>query len=150
MITWSEEKIIDANIEKIWNLFADENIQKIMPKVERHRLIEKQPHEVGAKHEQTYREGKRAETYVVETLAYEDRDDKKFKKTSFVLGGAFQVTFAIALEKIGKDRTKFTYSGQNKGINFVGRAMLKLGSEKSNMRVVHEFMGKVEQQALKN
>lgn len=45
--------------------------------------------------------------------------------------------------------TKFIYEGQNKGVNFVGRAMLKLGSDKSNNKVVQEFMQKVEQEALK-
>ncbi|MGW6252416.1 hypothetical protein ACWF7H_16345 [Peribacillus butanolivorans] len=51
--------------------------------------------------------------------------------------------------KIDDTHTKFIYEGQNKGVNFVGKAMLKLGSEKSNNKVVQEFMQKVEQEALK-
>ncbi|KMM39335.1 SRPBCC family protein [Guptibacillus hwajinpoensis] len=148
MIKWKEEIIIEANIEKVWSLFSDENIKRIMPKVEEHHLIEKREDEVGAKHKQTYREGKRLETYIVETLAYEDLVDKKLKKISFVLGKAFEVTLTFTLLKIDDTHTKFIYEGQNKGVNFVGRAMLKLGSEKSNLKVVNEFMERVNKEAL--
>ncbi|MFJ5770290.1 SRPBCC family protein [Psychrobacillus sp. NPDC093180] len=148
MIKWKEETIIEANIEKVWSLFLDKNIYKIMDKVEDHVLIEKQENEVGAKHRQSYREGKRVETYIVETLAYEDLPEKKHKKVSFVLGKAFEITFSFTLYKIDDNQTKFVYEGQNKGVNFVGRAMLKLGSEKSNNKVVQEFMEKVEREAL--
>ncbi|WP_394173438.1 SRPBCC family protein [Guptibacillus hwajinpoensis] len=148
MIQWKEEIIIEANIEKVWSLFSDENIKRIMPKVEEHHLIEKREDEVGAKHKQTYREGKRLETYIVETLAYEDLVDKKLKKISFVLGKAFEITLTFTLLKIDDTHTKFIYEGQNKGVNFVGRAMLKLGSEKSNLKVVNEFMERVNKEAL--
>jgi hypothetical protein len=147
VIHWKEEKVIEKNIEKVWSLFLDKNIKKIMPKVEEHILIEKKENEVGAKHQQKYREGKRVETYIVNTLAYEDLEDKKFKQISFVLGKAFEITFSFTLLKIDESHTKFIYEGQNKGVNFVGRAMLKLGSEKSNNIVVKEFMQKVEQEA---
>ncbi|GGA42860.1 SRPBCC family protein [Psychrobacillus lasiicapitis] len=149
MIKWKEETIIEANIEKVWSLFKDKNIHKIMDKVEEHVLIEKQENEVGAKHRQSYREGKRVETYIVKTLAYEDLPEKKHKKVSFVLGKAFEITFSFTLNKMDDHHTKFIYEGQNKGVNFVGRAMLKLGSEKSNNKVVQEFMEKVEREALK-
>ncbi|MCO0600806.1 SRPBCC family protein [Peribacillus butanolivorans] len=149
MIQWKEEIIIESNIEKVWSLFFDKNIKKIVDKVEEHTLIEKKEEEVGAKHRQSYREGKRLETYIVETLKYEDLEDKKQKQISFVLGKAFEITLTFTLLKIDDTHTKFIYEGQNKGVNFVGRAMLKLGSEKSNNKVVQEFMQKVEQEALK-
>ncbi|TQR14713.1 SRPBCC family protein [Psychrobacillus soli] len=149
MIKWKEEAIIERNIEEVWSLFMDKNIHKIMDKVEDHVLIEKQENEVGAKHRQSYREGKRVETYIVETLAYEDLPEKKYKKISFVLGKAFEITFSFTLDKMDDNHTKFIYEGQNKGVNFVGRAMLKLGSEKSNNKVVQEFMEKVNREALK-
>jgi hypothetical protein len=149
VIQWNEETIIEANIEKVWSLFFDENIKKIMPKVEEHTIIEKTEVEVGAKHQQKYREGKRVETYIVETLAFEDSPDKKHKQISFVLGKAFNISLTFTLIKIDENHTKFIYEGQNEGVNFVGRAMLKLGSEKSNNLVVKEFMDKVEQEALK-
>ncbi|WNS76186.1 SRPBCC family protein [Bacillus sp. DTU_2020_1000418_1_SI_GHA_SEK_038] len=149
MIQWKEEIVIATNIEKVWSLFLDKNIKKIMPKVEEHTLIEKREEDVGAKHRQTYREGKRLETYIVDTLAYEDLAEKKQKQISFVLGKAFEITLAFTLFKIDDTHTKFIYEGQNKGVNFVGRAMLKLGSEKSNNKVVEEFMEKVKEEALK-
>ncbi|WP_347551183.1 SRPBCC family protein [Pseudalkalibacillus hwajinpoensis] len=120
-----------------------------MPKVEEHVLIEKKENEVGAKHRQTYREGKRLETYTVETLAYEDNKDSKVKRISFVLGKAFEITLGFTLEKLDKNSTKFVYEGQNKGVNFVGRAMLKLSRPKDQMNVVQEFMERVEKEALK-
>lgn len=149
MIQWKEEITIEANIEKVWDLFSDQNIKRIMPKVEEHTLIEKTEKEVGAKHQQKYREGNRVETYVVETLAYEDHEDKKLKQTSFVIGKAFEANLTFALYKLDENHTRFVYEGQNKGINFVGRAMLKLSNEKSNLKVVHEFLQTVEREAKK-
>ncbi|PAE41527.1 SRPBCC family protein [Bacillus sp. 7884-1] len=149
MIQWKEEKMIEVNIEKVWSLFFDENIKKIMPKVEEHTIIEKTEVEVGAKHQQKYREGKRVETYIVETLAFEDSPDKKHKQISFVLGKAFKISLGFTLLKIDEQHTKFIYEGINEGVNFVGRAMLKLGSEKSNKIMLKEFMDKVEQESLK-
>ncbi|MBD1381835.1 SRPBCC family protein [Metabacillus arenae] len=149
MIHWKEETMIETNIEDVWSLFFDKNIKKIMPKVEEHVLIEGKEEEVGAKHQQKYREGKRLETYIVDTLAFEDFEDKKLKQISFVLGKAFEITLTFTLLKIDETHTKFIYEGQNKGVNFVGRAMLKLGSQKSNNNVVNAFMQKVEQESLK-
>ncbi|MCX7571855.1 SRPBCC family protein [Tumebacillus sp. DT12] len=149
MIRWKEETILEANIEHVWALFSDQNIKRIMPKVEEHTLVEKTEREVGAKHQQTYREGKRVETYIVETTAYEESEDKKRKQTSFVLGKAFEITTTFTLYKIDETHTRFEYEGQNKGVNFVGRAMLKLGSKESNNKVVEEFMQRVKEEAMK-
>ncbi|MBM7702824.1 SRPBCC family protein [Metabacillus iocasae] len=148
MIQWKEEIVIETNIENVWALFSDQHIKRIMPKVEEHTLIEKNEHQIGAKHRQTYREGKRVETYIVETLDYEDDPERKYKKITFVLGKAFEITLSFCLVKINETHTKFIYEGQNKGVNFVGRAMLKLGSEKSNRRVVEEFMQRVREEAI--
>lgn len=149
MLKWKSEKDIPANIEKVWSLFSDENIKRIMPKVENHTLIEKQEHEVGAKHQQTYREGKRLETYIVETLAYEDLPNKKHKEIQFIIGKAFEIRLSYTLLKLDETNTTIIYEGHNKGVNFVGRAMLKLGSEKSNNKVVEEFLQRVYDEALK-
>lgn len=149
MIQWKEETILEANIEHVWALFSDQNIKRIMPKVEEHTLVKKTEREVGAKHQQTYREGKRVETYIVETTAYEESEDKKRKQTSFVLGKAFEITTTFTLYKIDETHTRFVYEGQNKGVNFVGRAMLKLGSKESNNKVVEEFMQRVKEEAMK-
>ncbi|MFT4415514.1 SRPBCC family protein [Fredinandcohnia humi] len=150
MIQWKEETIIESNIENVWSLFSDRNIKRIMPKVEEHILIEKTEEEVGAKHRQTYREGKRVETYIVETLAYENLIDRKHKQICFVLGKAFEVSLSFTLLKVDEATTRFIYEGHNKGVNFVGRAMLKLGGQKGNDDVVTEFMNRVRDEALKN
>ena len=149
MIQWKEEIVINKNIEHVWSLFLDKNIKKIMPKVEEHTLIEKKEHEVGAKHKQKYREGKRVETYIVETLAYEDREDKKKKQIRFVLGKAFEISLTFTLLKNEQDATTFIYEGSNKGVNFIGRAMMKLSSQKGNDDVVKEFLQRVQTEAMK-
>lgn len=149
MIQWKEQMIIHRNIEHVWSLFLDKHIKKIMPKVEEHTLIEKKENEVGAKHQQKYREGKRVETYIVETIAYEDTKDKKKKQIRFVLGKAFEITLTFTLLKVDEENTTFIYEGQNKGVNFVGRAMLKLSSQKSNDTVVKEFLQRVQEEAMK-
>ncbi|SDW96828.1 SRPBCC family protein [Paenibacillus sp. CF384] len=149
MLAWKEETTIHAPIEKVWDLFSDRNINRIMPKVEEHTLIEKSEKEAGAKHRQKYREGKRVETYIVDTLVYEDLPDSKRKTIHFVLGKAFEITLTFTVVRVDDTRTTFIYEGQNKGVNFVGRAMLKLGSQKANLKVVHEFMALVDQEARK-
>jgi hypothetical protein len=148
MLEWKEETVIKANIEKVWSLFLDKNIKSIMPKVEEHILIERKENEVGAKHRQTYREGKRKETYIVETVAYEDTKEKKNKQIRFVLGKSFEISLTFQLYKIDEHNTRFIYEGRNRGVNFVGRAMMKLSSQKSNDKVVKEFMQRVEHEAL--
>lgn len=147
MIQWQKDKIIHADIERVWDLFRDRNIKRIMPKVEEHILIEKSETEVGAIHRQTYREGKRLETYKVETFAYEDLPEKKHKKIAFVIGKAFEVTASFTLEKVDENQTRLIYAGQNKGVNFIGRAMMKLANKKGNERVVQEFLDRVDQEA---
>lgn len=147
MIKWEQDRIIEAPIEEVWELFRDKNITRIMPKVEEHVLIEKSETEVGAKHRQTYREGKRLETYTVETLAYEDTAEKKHKTIAFVIGKAFEVTASFTLEKVDETKTRLIYAGQNKGVNFIGKAMMKLANKKGNEKVVEEFLDRVEQEA---
>lgn len=150
MIQWKEEILINTHIEKVWSLFLDKNIKKIMPKVEEHNLIEKNENEVGAKHQQTYREGKRLESYIVETLAYEDTETYKKKQIHFILANTFVTNLTFIVEKIDEQHTKFIYEGSNAGINLIGRAMLKLGNPKgNNLKVVHEFLKRVEQEAMK-
>ncbi|HSP23347.1 MAG TPA: SRPBCC family protein [Planococcus sp. (in: firmicutes)] len=149
MIEWKQKRIIDANIEKVWELFKDAHIQKIMPKLERHSLIEKREDEVGAKHEQTYRQGSRLETYIVETVAYKDTPDEKLKQLHFVLANLFEIDLQFRLQKISEQQTRFVYEGSNRGTNLMGRTMLRMGGSKSNMDTVNEFMDLVEAEAVK-
>lgn len=149
MIEWEEERIIHQNIDKVWSLFADSNIRKIMPQVQKHELIAKTEQEAGAKHLQSSREGKRTETYVVETLVYEDKPDKKYKQIYFVLGKSFEIDLCFTLHKLDENRTQFIYAGYNQGRNFIGKSLMKLASNRSNLKTVHEFMERVETEAMK-
>ena len=153
MIEWKQERIIKASIENVWSLFQADQLQRIMPKVTKHELVEHVEGEVGTKYEQSYKEGKRQETYIVETLAYEDKPDYKHQHVFFVLGKAFEIHTDYQLEKVDEHQTRFIYKGQNKGSNFVGRAMLKLAGrkgQKGQAQVVTDFMDRVEEEAVKN
>jgi hypothetical protein len=148
MITWNEEKVIPVNIERIWVLFSDENLQRIMPNVVEHTPIEKKEGIVGSKYRQSYKEGRRVETYIVETLEYENIDSKKHIRIGFTLGKAFEIETAFTLLKIDESNTRFIYTGHNKGINFLGKVMLKIAGDKNNNKVVQDFMDKVETEAM--
>jgi len=145
---WQEERIIDAPIEVVWTLFEEENAQRIMPKVVENRWLEKKPGILGSTYEQTYQEGKRKETYVVEIIEFEDTDLLKHKRIQFRLAGAFEMNLLFTLERLNEKQTNFIYAGSNTGINFVGRAMLKLGNKKAGDKVVTDFLDRVEQEAL--
>jgi len=150
MLTWSKEIIIDANIETIWNLFEVDNIQRIMPQVIEHKVIEGRIGEVGTKYRQKYQEGKRIETYIVEDLEHEDLPDKKHHRIGFVLAKMFEIEAAYTLVKIDEETTSFVYSGQNKGLNFVSKTLLIIGGMKNNEKIVLEFMERVENEALQD
>ena len=146
---WEKERIIDAPIDSIWALFEEENAQRIMPKVVENRWIDKKSEITGSTYEQTYQEGKRQETYVVKIVDFEDSNVRKHKRIQFQLARAFEMNLAFTLEKITDQQTKFIYSGSNVGINFVGRAMLKLGSGKNGDQVIIDFLDRVEKESLK-
>ncbi|BCB02693.1 SRPBCC family protein [Bacillus sp. KH172YL63] len=149
MITWHEERIIPVNIEKVWHLFELENIQRIMPNVVENKVLEQKEGVVGSTYQQKYKEGKRIETYIVEDLEYENTPEKKHNKIGFTLAKAFDIKAEFTLHKIDEHQTRFIYKGENKGLNFLGKVLLKLGGEKNNHKVVTEFMDRVEQEALK-
>jgi hypothetical protein len=149
MIKWYEEKVIPVNIETIWSLFELENIQRIMPNVIENKVLERKEGVVGSTYQQKYKEGKRVETYIVEDLEYENTPDKKHNKIGFTLAKAFEIQATFTLIKIGESETKFIYQGENKGLNFLGKVLLKLGGDKNNNKVVMDFMELVEKEALK-
>ncbi|MCM3719426.1 SRPBCC family protein [Fictibacillus phosphorivorans] len=149
MVTWNEERVISAHIEKVWDLFSDENMQRIMPNVVEHTPIELKEGIVGSKHRQSYKEGKRVETYIVETLGYENTESKKHLRIGFTLGKAFEIEAAYTFIKLDETRTRFIYTGRNKGVNFLGKVMLKLAGEKSNQKIIQDFMDRVEEEVMK-
>ena len=149
-MNWKEERLINAPIDVVWPLFEEEQATRIMPKVVGNRWLDKKSGMFGSTYEQTYREGKRKETYVVEITEFEDTDNRKHKRIQFQLARAFEMELGFTMEKISEEQTKFIYSGSNRGINFVGRAMLKIGSDKNADQVICEFMDRVEQEAIQD
>jgi hypothetical protein len=149
LIQWKDETIISANIEKVWNLFLEENMPRIMPKVIENKPVHVTEEVTGSRYQQKYQEGKRVETYIVETLGYENTENKKVKQIGFVIAKAFEINLSFTLEKIDEAHTRFIYEGYNKGKNFVGRAMLKLGGDKNNNKAVDDFMELVRKESMK-
>ncbi|MBD2868266.1 SRPBCC family protein [Paenibacillus arenilitoris] len=149
MIKWHKEIKIPANIETVWRLFDLDRIQRIMPNVIAHEPIELKEGVVGSTYRQTYKEGKRTETYIVTDIEYENTDRKKHKRIEFVLGKAFKIQAGFTLIKEDENLTTFIYTGQNEGINFLGRSLLKLGGSKNNDKVVDDFVELVRSEAAK-
>ena len=150
MIKWNKEIVIPANIETVWKLFDIEQIQRIMPYVIEHKPLDIKEGVVGSTYLQTYQEGKRKETYTVTDLEYENTNLKKHKKIEFILAKAFRIQTSFTLMKEEDKITKFIYSGQNEGINFLGKSLLKLGGTKNNNKVVNDFVNLVLNEAMKS
>lgn len=149
MLTWKETIIIPANIETIWHLFDIDQMQRIMPQVIDMRVIDKKPGVVGSTYEQTYKEGKRIMKYIVTDLEHEDTPSRKHNRSGFKLANMFVIEADYVLERINDHETRFTYSGQNEGINLLGKIMLKVMPKKQNDKVIQSFMERVYTEATK-
>ena len=147
MVKWKEQMVIEAPINRVWELFQDEQIQRIMPKVESHDLLEGENNATGAKHAQVYTEGKQQQRYIVETLAYADEPDRKYKLLFLMMLSSSFVLIELSLEQETDQRTRFIYEGENKGMNITGKMMLLAGSKKAARKTVLNFMGRVKEQA---
>lgn len=148
LVKWREEMVIDADIEKVWSLVQDRNIKKIFPKIEDHVLVEGNDDEAGAKHAQSYYQGKQLMTYVVETLVYEESPERKQRTTSFLMNGAISVVYSYTLEKMEDGKTRFIYSGSNKGVTASAKMMLLAGSKKARQTTIGSFMERVRAEAM--
>ncbi|WP_372869179.1 SRPBCC family protein [Planomicrobium okeanokoites] len=146
---WKEEMMIKQPIEKVWQLFLDENAKILYPKLEDHVLVENENNETGAKHAQSYMEGKQLQTYIVETKRFEDTPNRKVRHTRFEMNGLFEVIYVFTLDKKGENLTLFTYEGTQKGLTVTGKAMLLAGSKKRRNETVIDFMQRVETKAEK-
>ena len=105
---------------------------------------------VGSTYTETYQEGKRRESYTGTILEFQDTPKKNIKRPSlFYLAKAFNIQNVFTLEKVDESTTRFIYDGKNEGINFLGRALLKLGNAKNNGKVVNDFLELVREEALK-
>lgn len=141
--------VIDADIENVWSLFLDRNIKKIFPKIEDHVLVEGNDDEAGAKHAQSYFEGKQLMTYVVDTLVFEKSPERKQRTTSFLMNGSISVVYSFTLEKMAEGKTRFVYTGSNKGVTVSAKMMLLAGSKGARQATIQAFMERVRDEALK-
>ncbi|WP_052759697.1 hypothetical protein [Paenibacillus sp. DMB20] len=90
------------------------------------------------------------ETYIVVDLEYENTPDKKHNKIGFTLARIFEIEASFTLIKVDDRHTRFIYSGQNKGVNWLGKIMVKLMGTKNNRKVVFDFMERVRGEAIKD
>lgn len=146
---WKEETIINQPIGKVWRLFSDENAKLLYPKLEDHVLLENENDETGAKHAQSYMEGKQLQTYIVETVQYEDNPNRKIRHTRFVMNSMFQIDYIFKLDKKTDGHTLLTYEGEQKGVTVTGKAMLMVGSKKRRQETIRDFLQRVEANAEK-
>ena len=149
LLKWKEEMLIKQPIDKVWQLFLDENAKILYPKLEDHVLVENENNETGAKHAQSYMEGKQLQMYVVETVSFEDTPTRKFRHTRFEMNGLFVINYKFTLDKKSEDATLFTYEGTQKGLTVTGKTMLLAGSKKKRQETVRDFMQRVETKAEK-
>ncbi|MEC1305502.1 SRPBCC family protein [Lysinibacillus capsici] len=141
MKTWTKTININAPIENVWKLldgsFAD--MQKIMPQVIENKPVKVTEEGVGSIYRQKYKEGKRIETYDVETLEYSNTPDKKILKVGFVLANLFEITAYYELNKINETETSFTYPVTNNALKWFVKLFLLFASDK----VVVQFLDRV-------
>lgn len=147
MIQWNEQRLINAPIEKVWSLFSDEQLQTIMPQLEKHQLLEGPPNQVGSKYAQQNRLGNRLVSYVMEITAYEDLPEYKRKDIRFVAAGLFRISLSFSLSRKNDRQTLFVYSGSNTGVNLAGRTLLKLDPSNRSQQEVQELMERVAEAA---
>ena len=141
MKTWTKSININAPIENVWKLLDGSlaDMQKIMPQVIENKPVKVTEEGVGSIYRQKYKEGKRIETYDVETLEYSNTPDKKIMKVGFVLANLFEITAYYELNKINETETSFTYSVTNNALKWFVKLFLLFASDK----VVVQFLERV-------
>ncbi|UKJ47327.1 SRPBCC family protein [Lysinibacillus sp. 1 U-2021] len=141
MKTWTKTININAPIENVWTLLDGSlaDMQKIMPQVIENKPVKVTEEGVGSIYRQKYKEGKRIETYDVETLEYSNTPDKKILKVGFVLANLFEITAYYELNKINETETSFTYSVTNNALKWFVKLFLLFASDK----VVVQFLERV-------
>ena len=141
MKTWTKTININAPIENVWKLLDGSlaDMQKIMPQVIENKPVKVTEEGLGSIYRQKYKEGKRIETYDVETLEYSNTPDKKILKVGFVLANLFEITAYYELNKINETETSFTYSVTNNALKWFVKLFLLFASDK----VVVQFLERV-------
>lgn len=149
MVKWRQERTINEPIDKVWQLFSDKEIKRLFPKVEEHQLLEGEEDSVGAKHAQSYTEGKQLQHYMIETTVFDDTPERKVRETQFTMSQLFEVTYRYIVERVNNTTTRFIYEGRQKGVNLTAKTMLLTGSKARRQETINAFMHRVEVEARK-
>lgn len=144
---WKEETLIPTHIEVVWQIFQDEYATKLLPNITESRLVEGSNNSIGARHLQTYLEGRRNNSYVVETVIYKDEPNRKEKKVTFELEEAFQMTQHFYLIKLNENETRLIYEGEKKPLNMKGKLRLKLTPQREHDCMVQKMMQRIREEA---
>lgn len=141
---WTKSIEIDASIEKVWDLFdgSVEKMVKIMPQVVEHKPIKITEDVVGSVYRQKYKEGKRIEEYDVTTLEHLDTPNEKKLKVGFTLAKLFEITACYQLQRIGENKTLFTYTATNQALKWFVNLFLLFANDK----IVVEFVERVKKE----
>ncbi|MGM8213197.1 SRPBCC family protein [Virgibacillus sp. W0430] len=145
MKKWTKDVEINAPIETVWKFFDGtlENMQKIMPEVVENKPIKITVEGVGSVYHQKYKQGKRIESYEVETLEFMDTPHKKKLKVGFTLANLFEITAYYELQKINENKTLFTYTATNRPLKWFVKIFLMFASDK----VFRQFVQRVKAEA---
>ncbi|PRO66587.1 hypothetical protein [Alkalicoccus urumqiensis] len=146
-IEWREETLIPTHIEVLWNVFQDDNIADLMPRVETHELIEGRPDSEGARHRQIMKNGRRTSSHVVETIRYVDEPSFKEKEISFQLHDAYQIRLRFTLKKLNENETHLVYEGEHRAVNFVAKVKHKLNARQTEHHMVRRFVQRIREEA---
>jgi hypothetical protein len=144
---WKEKTLVPTHIEVVWNIFQDQHVTKLMPKVTEHKLIEGKSDTIGARYRQTSRDGRKTETYIVETTQYLDSPSRKEKELHFFLDNAFEVKLRFVLIKINENETELIYEGCKKPVNFKGKLKQKLSTTRTRRQGIQKLVQNIVREA---
>lgn len=147
MKVWEMTKVIAAPIESVWNVIdgSEENLKKLDPKIVSQETILETDERIGSRYRQTYREGKREETYEVVVTDYFETDDEKMFAIAFTIAKMFEVGVYYKLKKVSDSETEVHYKTTNNPLKFFAKLMMFIMPGDNKILVDH--LAKIEQLA---
>ncbi|GAB7390864.1 hypothetical protein [Lactococcus garvieae] len=145
---WKDSIVIKANIDKVWRILNDETyLKEIKPQVVQSILIPEKSQGNIKVYNEMYQEGKRQESYELTLITEENIEELKKQSFNFIIANTIESTGYFSLKKGDEKTTIFTYSGLNKGVNFIGKILLKISKKSRNDNIVTDFLNKVKEVA---
>lgn len=128
MKVWQADTVITAPIEAVWDVIdgSEDHLKALDPHIVSHIIINETPERIGSKYQQTYREGTKDMTYIVEVIDYDESPTKKRFTIGFNLGGMFDITAGYQLIALDPNTTHLTYRTTNQPLKFFAKIMMKL------------------------